>query len=640
MARMGRSKPSAHATRNPGKRVQLSRRRLGLSGAERVNAAIKTLESRQRKHDYEEAIDQFFLYRDVEISRIAKAHGKSERVVRNLLCHKTQYKTQRKKTLRNAILHDRALKAKESGESKQLGDYQEELQEDVDEGIADVTRESLGEEEYKRLMDQLEDHRKTKKRGVRMTAKAAATDARQTAVRVGEELIDLHERTGVRAFAVFSRGNGDDAALPHYVESGGAISFFPDELRIPSVEALRRFERFACTCDNGGEEKNDINMVRSFVAKVVQDGLREIKNNGTLHMEYANYDSAIRAELGVEMKGWPSDIPVERAANMNVESARRIRDGFKSGAIHWAWIPKAERDALIAGLNTERAAGNGSLRKRAERSDKGVLRGPRKPAATSTPSTTTQAAATLAPGCGSALGNTTAVGNATATPVATAVPVAAAMPITTAATVTPENAAAPSQHSVASVEHLLSLPTYAFNPNLHVDIDLDALEREMAALGYLSPPPSTQAADGPTPDDGPIGIRLPPPPSSPSRTPLAPSSTVNTAVGSKRPSTAAAGGEPVKKKRKVRKDAGHKRRAENEGLRVVQEKKPRKKRSDAGRPPAPVLDFFSVRRTIPPAVPYVSFHTVSMRRTYAQYDYDYDYDYADDLMSANKVIYK
>ncbi|KAF7341854.1 hypothetical protein MSAN_02040900 [Mycena sanguinolenta] len=573
MARMGRSKPSAHATRNPGKRVQLSRRRLGLSGAERVNAAIKTLESRQRKHDYEEAIDQFFLYRDVEISRIAKAHGKSERVVRNLLCHKTQYKTQRKKTLRNAILHDRALKAKESGESKQLGDYQEELQEDVDEGIADVTRESLGEEEYKRLMDQLEDHRKTKKRGVRMTAKAAATDARQTAVRVGGgvQLIDLHERTGVRAFAVFSRGNGDDAALPHYVESGGAISFFPDELRIPSVEALRRFERFACTCDNGGEEKNDINMVRSFVAKVVQDGLREIKNNGTLHMEYANYDSAIRAELGVEMKGWPSDIPVERAANMNVESARRIRDGFKSGAIHWAWIPKAERDALIAGLNTERAAGNGSLRKRAERSDKGVLRGPRKPAATSTPSTTTQAAATLAPGCGSALGNTTAVGNATATPVATAVPVAAAMPITTAATVTPENAAAPSQHSVASVEDLLSPPPHTLSTPTST------------SPSTLMPLSTTRRPW----DDGPIGIRLPPPPSSPSRTPLAPSSTVNTAVGSKRPSTAAAGGEPVKKKRKVRKDAGHKRRAENEGLRVVQEKKPRKKRSDAGRPRGP-----------------------------------------------------
>ncbi|KAF7367669.1 hypothetical protein MSAN_00830600 [Mycena sanguinolenta] len=573
MARMGRSKPSAHATRNPGKRVQLSRRRLGLSGAERVNAAIKMLESRQRKHDYEEAIDQFFLYRDTEISRIAKAHGKSERVVRNLLCHKTQYKTQRKKTLRNAILHDRALKAKESGESKRLGDYQEELQEDVDEGIADVPRESLGEEEYKRLMDQLEEHRKTKKRGVRMTAKAAATDARQTAVRVGEELIDLHERTGVRAFAVFSRGNGDDAALPHYVESVSKP--------YAGLSASRALVTMVA------RKKNDINSVRSFVAKVVQDGLREIKNNGTLHMEYVNYDSAIRAELGVEMKGWPSDIPVERAANMAVESARRIRDGFKSGAIHWAWIPKAERDALIARLNAERAAGDGSLRKRAQRSDKGILRGPRKSAAaTPTPSTATQAAATFAPGCSSALENATAAPVTTAAPVPTTVPVADAVLVTTAATATPDNAVAPSQCSTVGVEDLLSLPAYTFDLNLHVNLDLDALEREMAALGYFPPPPAAQGVDGLThgPDDGPTGIRLPPLPSSPSRTPLAPSSTANAAAGSKRPSTTAVDGGPAKKKRKVRKDAGKKRvSGENEGLQVVQQKKPRKKRSDAGR---------------------------------------------------------
>ncbi|KAF7358607.1 hypothetical protein MSAN_01199400 [Mycena sanguinolenta] len=523
--------------------------------------------------------------RDAEIVRIAKAHGKSERVVRNLLCHKTQYKTERKPTLRNTILHDRALKAKESGESKRLADYQEELHENVEDGIANVTRESLGEEEYNRLMDQLKEHRETKKRGVRMTAQAAATDARQTAFRVGEELIDLHERTGVRAFAVFSRGNGDDAALPHYVEAGGAMGFFPDELKITAVETLRMFERYACTCASGGQEKNDINAVRSFVVKAVQDGLREIKNNSTLHMEYVNYDGAIRAEQGVEMKGWPSDIPVERTANMTVESARRIRDGFKSGAIHWVWIPKPERDALIARLNAERAAGNASLRKRAERSDKGVLRGPRKPVAPSTPSTATQAAAMLAPGCGSALGNATAVPVATATPT-TAAPVATATTVTTA---TPEGVTAPPQFPVTTVDSLFDLPEYTFDSSFNVPIDLDALERDMAALGYITPPSATHATDGQTQDvdNGPVGICLPPPPTSPVRTPLARSSTGNMGTGSKRPSDAAAGGEPVKKKRKVRKDAGQKRRAENEGLQViqvVQEKRPRKKRSDAGRP--------------------------------------------------------
>ncbi|KAJ6459911.1 hypothetical protein C8R45DRAFT_1109287 [Mycena sanguinolenta] len=552
MARMGRIRPSAHATRNPGKRVQLSRCRLGVSGAERTNAAIKVLESRQRKAQYHEDVDAFFSFRAAEITRIAKTHGKSERVVRNLLCHKTQYKTERKKTLRNAILHDHALKAKESGECKRLADYQEELHEEFEDGIANVTRESLGEEEYNRLMDQLEEHRQKKKRG--------------TAFRMGEEMIDLHERTGVRVCALFSRGNGDDPALPHFVEAGSGMSFFPDELKISAVEALRRFERFACTFDNAGQEKNDINAVHSCVAKATQDGLREIKNNSALHMEYVNYDSAIRVEHSVELKGWPSDIPIEHAANMNVESARRIRDGFKSGAIHWAWIPTADRDTLIARLNAERAAANGSLCKRAERSDKGVARGPRKPAAAArTPSTASQAASTFAPGRGSALDNPAAVPTAAAVPVA-AVPdnVAAPQNVTTSVAT-----AVPSQPPTVGVDAALSLPEYTFDASLLVPIDLDG-------------------GDEQTPDDGPVGIRLPPPPTSPARPPLASSSTAN-ATSSMHPSDAAAGGVSLPpKKHKARKDLGKKRGSrENQELQVVQAKKVRKKRSDAGRARGP-----------------------------------------------------
>ncbi|KAF7370110.1 hypothetical protein MSAN_00641100 [Mycena sanguinolenta] len=48
--------------------------------------------------------------------------------------------------------------------------------------------------------------------------------------------------------------------------------------------------------------------------------------------------------------------------------------------------------------------------------------------------------------------------------------------------------------------------------------------------------------------------RLPPPPTSPVRTPLAPS-TSDVGTGSKSPSDATSHGEPAKKKRKVRKDA-------------------------------------------------------------------------------------
>src|ERR1700761_4908646 len=99
-----------------------------------------------------------------------------------------------------------------SGGKLDWNEYQEELRNDIEEGRANVTKESLGQDEYKRLMDQLQDHRETKRRGMRLTNKAAATDTRQTVkqmqtsvssfpqppasfVLIPRQLINLHERT-------------------------------------------------------------------------------------------------------------------------------------------------------------------------------------------------------------------------------------------------------------------------------------------------------------------------------------------------------------------------------------------------------------------------------------------------------------
>ncbi|KAJ7862672.1 hypothetical protein B0H14DRAFT_3444610 [Mycena olivaceomarginata] len=310
MARTNAPATSTHAIRNPGKAVQQVRCRPTASGAAKATAALRKEEARLQRCAYEQEIETFNEHRDQEIALIAKRFGKTDRYVHGVLCHKSSFKTTRKKNLRNAIKHDRALKAKAGGEQKSLEEYNGDLQNEIDDGAA-FDEESLGKVEYDRLMDQLEEKRQTETRGAHATNKAAANDARKTSMSIGEQLTNLYERTGVRAFAIFSRGNADDETLPQAVDSDNTLEFFLQEMGTDQLDVMHKFERYSCTMDHATCKKNDVKSVRADMLKRLTKGLQMILRNTKVVMEYSKYNVTIRAGHSVEMAGWPKDIPVE-----------------------------------------------------------------------------------------------------------------------------------------------------------------------------------------------------------------------------------------------------------------------------------------------------------------------------------------
>ncbi|KAJ7674281.1 hypothetical protein B0H14DRAFT_2656779, partial [Mycena olivaceomarginata] len=267
---------STHAIRNPGKAVQQPKPR----------QPCEKEEARLQRRAYEQDIETFNEYRDREIARISKS----------------SFKTTRKKNLRNAIKHDRALKAKASGEQKSLEEYNGDLQNEVDDGAV-FDEESLGKVEPRLA-------------GARATNKAAANDARKTSMSIGEQLTNLYERTGVRALAIFSRGNADDDALPQGRDSDNALEFFLQEMGTDQLDVMRKFEHYSCTMDEATRKKNDVKSVR---ADIVEAPHKRAPNTKVVMATPST--TSIRAGHGVEMAGWPKDVPVERAGAMNAESA-------------------------------------------------------------------------------------------------------------------------------------------------------------------------------------------------------------------------------------------------------------------------------------------------------------------------------
>lgn len=150
-----------------------------------------------------------------------------------------------------------------------------------DDSRLEVIRDGLSREEYreirdgmsaaekKRMRDQLSAKRDLETHGIRKTNKSLAMDALQTANGIGDtvsglmrrfcimiayndlQLIDLFERTGVRAFAMFTRSNAEDTAVPHIVDSDDARAFFQQVFGKSFLEFLLKFEQWSCTLDKG-----------------------------------------------------------------------------------------------------------------------------------------------------------------------------------------------------------------------------------------------------------------------------------------------------------------------------------------------------------------------------------------------------
>ncbi|KAJ7698130.1 hypothetical protein B0H17DRAFT_1197103 [Mycena rosella] len=348
MARDGSSKrsiPSAHAKRNPGRAIQQLRHRQPESAATKASKLLKRAEHKRKHMLLEAALDSFFEYRDDEIDRIAEEHSMKRPAVRRLL----------------------------SGDHpKVLSDLQEGLADNIEDGQATIDPALLDDAEKKRLIEQLMRYRETQKRGVRATNKSAAMDGQQTAHGIGELLLDLFERTGIRGFAIFSRGNPDDAALPHFVASDGSMDeFFQQTYGLSALNVLRSFERYSCTIDDGSKEKNDLTNVRKDIVRMNAEGLRNVSKDKHATMSYDNYDYEIRELKRCEIIGWPIKIPFQRPSKTSAEDARTIRNGFKDGAIFWKRMSGVDHTALVQ----ERMQSGAPAAKRATRSDKGKKRG-------------------------------------------------------------------------------------------------------------------------------------------------------------------------------------------------------------------------------------------------------------------------
>ncbi|KAJ7818541.1 hypothetical protein B0H14DRAFT_3147814 [Mycena olivaceomarginata] len=357
------SAASSHALRNPTRPAQESRPRKGNeSGASKATKALEAAINKNKKIEYDLAIDEIFVERNQKIAELAARFNKDVNEVRATVCCVSRSKAHRKPTLRNGVAHQRSLDLQNQGITKSMKDLYAELDQELENGA--FSYRSIDKVEEKRLVDQVLESRAHARRGPRATMKAAQIDARLTAKRIGDELLDLFERTGVRVFAFFACGHADDPSRSHYVDSDDALDFFTQGLDMSAPHFMRKFEQWSCNLDEGKRVKN---------GSTADQPPRILKPKWTMLITTS---SAVNTS--VELTG---NVPRSRPATWNVDTLRLVRDGLMDGTIDFVPMTPAQVKELAAEQKARVAAG-GTLWARAERSDKHKKRGPRKGKAT------------------------------------------------------------------------------------------------------------------------------------------------------------------------------------------------------------------------------------------------------------------
>ncbi|KAJ7209359.1 hypothetical protein B0H12DRAFT_1278973 [Mycena haematopus] len=361
---------SAHATRHPDKPVQPTRKR-GQSQASKASRALAAAARSENNAALEERYKELFASREEDIKTLARDYNKPESEIRRVLENGVRYTGKRAVSLKNAITHDLSKTARENDEPSNARDEAINLSgEDYKAYV-----KNLSEEEKERLLKQLADTKDIKEHGARATNKAAALDAVQTAAQVGKVLIDLHSRTSVRGFAMFTRGDPDDTTMPCWQASGEANQFFDEMFDISVWDLTRKFELWSCNLDKGDGDSNNLDVIRKRLPELLDKGLQRATGKKNIKMAYTNYKIDIVHGFGVELAGWPAKVTLARPSKMPAQDARRVFEKLRSGAIHWVSLTRSQREEVAAEVEEERESG--TVKQRKPRNDKNKKRGPR-----------------------------------------------------------------------------------------------------------------------------------------------------------------------------------------------------------------------------------------------------------------------
>ncbi|KAF8178983.1 hypothetical protein K438DRAFT_1502698, partial [Mycena galopus ATCC 62051] len=191
-----------------------------------------------------------------------------------------------------------------------------------------------------KLINDLAEFKKLKATGARATNKAVAQDTSYILKRLAGEIDNLLEQAGMYGFAMFSKGHVHDLTVPYFMQSGGAMAFFREVLRMDPANNTKLIKVLP-----GFTGLDTLASMRREVTNMIKTGLVLACKRTKYTMNYECYIKVVVLGYGCALLGWPNSVNFTSPTNIStVDDMRTLRDALKDGTCRWKVLSAAEKD--------------------------------------------------------------------------------------------------------------------------------------------------------------------------------------------------------------------------------------------------------------------------------------------------------
>ncbi|KAG2054960.1 hypothetical protein BDR06DRAFT_1007442 [Suillus hirtellus] len=118
-----------------------------------------------------------------------------------------------------------------------------------------------------------------------------------------------------------------------------------DVLQMEADEITRKLEQWACMSGRNINECEMVQIMQRVCTCLLNSELRTIIKRHEVCINYANFSTAIKENLGINLKGWPKGIPFQSPTSLNnLNTLLKLRNTLKDGSCHWFHMSPHQRE--------------------------------------------------------------------------------------------------------------------------------------------------------------------------------------------------------------------------------------------------------------------------------------------------------
>ncbi|KAG1768106.1 hypothetical protein EV702DRAFT_1050123 [Suillus placidus] len=322
--------------------------------------ALLTTQRRQKSRVFRAALDDAWFRINESVKTIASSHHKSIRRVQNDLYmgHAVLRYKRTKSSPWNAFCWKKHQQARDENSQESSG---KAVLQDLLHNYGDEYRE-LSQDKKDRLIQEYDENREHKTKGVRTSSKSKINDVTQTLKAIENEVL----------FSLFKFSRGIIFATE------GVDDFMESTMNIDNQDLVSKMEGYAIQGMRGAAKNHQdrCSKLRSAIRHIINQKLQAITGNPKATMQWADYWCNIVQRYNIICEGWPSTVPFKNLseASSALPELKMLLDKWQSGSIEWRHLEEAEYEQLLQERLEKIESGEIIERTCRQRSDKGKKR--------------------------------------------------------------------------------------------------------------------------------------------------------------------------------------------------------------------------------------------------------------------------